>query len=254
MKSSSTNLAVSKLCLMVILSITAPQGVRAATIGIGNAFGSFFDIGGVALTEGGVSIGYFTVSLPSAASAAATTSFSNFQSTFGYQDVRTLLDINGNAPTFQSGSWDFSPSYTGGTLITPATPSNPPAAAYNHLDNLTTFAAGGTTGTALYAVAFNKGNYANGFAGSTRWALVTGTAFGSTANDWIYPTSSENIQLSQINNSSEVLAGVDGASAGIVGVGTSDVVMVALVPEPSTGALMMIGAVGLVALRRLRKV
>ena len=27
-----------------------------------------------------------------------------------------------------------------------------------------------------------------------------------------------------------------------------------VVPEPSTGALMMIGAVGLVALRRLRKV
>jgi PEP-CTERM motif len=30
--------------------------------------------------------------------------------------------------------------------------------------------------------------------------------------------------------------------------------VVSMVPEPSTGALMMIGAVGLVALRRLRKV
>lgn len=46
------------------------------------------------------------------------------------------------------------------------------------------------------------------------------------------------------------------ASADIV-LGTDNgnsLTMVAIVPEPSTGALMMLGTVGLVALRRLRKV
>ena len=253
MKKINNKCNIVKIVVALALAVSASQGT-AATIGIGNTFGAFFDVGGAALTEGGVSIGFFTVTLPTTSSAAGITSFSNFQSTFGYQDVRTLLDSNNAAPTFQSGTWDFSPSYTGGTLIVPSSPNNAPAAAYNHSDLLTTFTAGGTSGTALYAVAFNKGNYANGFAGSTAWALVTATAFGATANDWIYPTTSENIQLSQINATGEVLAGVDGASAGITGVGTSDVVFVALVPEPSTATLMMIGAVGLVALRRLRKV
>jgi len=53
----------------------------------------------------------------------------------------------------------------------------------------------------------------------------------------------------------DVLIGTLGANAGNVNsTGTIKFDTVALVPEPSTGALMMIGAAGLVALRRLRKV
>jgi len=243
---------------LMLLVLGFIQTSPAATIGIGTAFGSFFDKSGAsaaALTEGGVSIGFFTVNLPTTLSVSSITSYSGFVSAFGYQDVRSLLDANGNAPTYTgSNTWDFGAGWTGATLTVPSSPSNAPASAYNHNDLLTTFAAGSTTGTALYAVAFNKGNYANGYAGSTQWALVTATAFGLTGNDWIYPTSSENIQLSQINAAGEVIAGSDGANVVITGVGVNDVVMTDLVPEPSTGALMVVGAVGFVAMRRFRKV
>jgi len=246
---------ISGLMLLVLGFI---QTSPAATIGIGTAFGSFFDKSGTkvdALTEGGVSIGFFTATLPTSFSASSVTSYSGFVSAYGYQDVRSLLDANGNPPSYTgSNTWDFGIGWTGATLTVPSSPSNAPSAAYNHSDLLTTFSAGSTSGTALYAIAFNKGNYANGYAGSTQWALVTATAYGLSGNDWIYPTSSENIQLSQINAAGEVIAGSDGANVVITGVGVNDVVMTDLVPEPSTGALMMIGAVGLVAMRRLRKV
>lgn len=78
---------------------------------------------------------------------------------------------------------------------------------------------------------------------------VDGT--GTTA--WITPTSDLSgvtMNLSGINSSAEVLLGtyVDYAS------GSDLIALSAAIPEPSTGALMMIGSVGLVALRRLRKV
>jgi len=52
--------------------------------------------------------------------------------------------------------------------------------------------------------------------------------------------------------SGEVIAGTDGVN--VLGGVASNVYLTNMVPEPSTGALMMIGAAGLVALRRLRKV
>jgi len=78
---------------------------------------------------------------------------------------------------------------------------------------------------------------------------VDGT--GTTA--WVTPSSDLSgvtMNLSGINSSSEVLLGtyVDYAS------GSDFIALSAAIPEPSTGALMMIGAFGLVAMRRLRKV
>ena len=78
---------------------------------------------------------------------------------------------------------------------------------------------------------------------------VDGT--GTTA--WITPTSDLSgvtMNLSGINSQSEVLLGTytDYLS------GSDLIRLQAAIPEPSSGALMMIGAVGLVAMRRLRKV
>jgi len=241
---------------LILTALTLPQ-VHSATIGYVTTFGKFFNKTGAGLLEGGVSIGYFTSALPSASALGAMTDpWNTLASTWGYKDVRTLLDSNGALPTFQTGgSWDYSSTGSiGGTLVVPNSPSNV-INAINGNDSSSAFLGGtGGTATQLWAFAFNKGNYANGYNGSTQWAVVTANALGQSLNDWLYPSSSENIQLSQINATGEVLIGIDGSSAGLVGVGASDVVMADLVPEPSTGALMMIGVAGLVALRRLRKV
>jgi len=245
--------------LVGTLGIAIFMGVvvsNAATIGIGTALGAFKQSDGSANTSGGVSIGFFTVALPTASALTAMTNpWSELTgASYGYKDVRTLLDSNANPPTFQSTGWDFASGWTGGTLNVPSTPSNV-SNAINGNDLLTSFA-GGTTGTAtqLWAIGFNGGNYASAFAGSTEWAVVTANALGGATNDWLYPTSSETVSLSQINATAEVLIGTDGASAGISGVGANDVVMAAIVPEPATGTLLFMSAVGLVAMRRLRKV
>lgn len=252
MKQLNKNLGLA----LIVAALSVPP-VHSATIGYVTTFGKFFDKTGAGLLEGGVSIGYFTTALPTAVDLGAMADpWTSLSTSFGYKDVRTLLDSNSALPTFQTGgSWDYSSGGAiGGTLNVPNSPSNV-SNAINGNDALSAFLGGtGGTATQLWAFAFNKGNYANGYAGSTQWAVVTANALGQTLNDWLYPTGSENIQLSQINSSAEVLIGVDGASAGLSGVGVNDVVMADLVPEPSTGALMMIGAVGLVALRRLRKV
>jgi len=250
---------LNKILGLTLIAAALPAlPVHSATIGYVTTFGKFFDKAGAGLLEGGVSIGYFTTALPTAIDLGAMTDpwATLTSSSFGYRDVRTLLDSNSALPTFQTGgSWDYSPSGAiGGTLNVPNSPSNV-SNAINGNDSLSAFLGGtGGTATQLWAFAFNKGNYANQYAGSTQWAVVTANALAGTLNDWLYPTGSENIQLSQINASGEVLIGTDGAAAGLTGVGANDVVMADLVPEPSTGALMMIGAVGLVALRRLRKV
>lgn len=101
--------------------------------------------------------------------------------------------------------------------------------------------------TQMYMWAFNGSDFSSGGFNSTQWALVTHYATGQ----WKLPGSGA---LSMVLNT--VGAAGSSASADIV-LGTdngNNVNMVSIVPEPSTGALMMLGTVGLVALRRLRKV
>ena len=65
---------------------------------------------------------------------------------------------------------------------------------------------------------------------------------------WVFPSDGALLQLSAYSNTGSTYTG--GAITANLATSSSFNV----VPEPSTGALMMIGAVGLVALRRLRKV
>jgi hypothetical protein len=113
-----------------------------------------------------------------------------------------------------------------------------------------------TNGTLLYLWAFNYGSVTQGSYGAgsafpifteadftnnrvTQWALLQ-------ADEWTAPADnlSKSVVINQITPSDIrlIIAGTD--------LGNS----VAMVPEPSAGALLMIGAAGLVALRRLRKV
>jgi len=241
---------LSGICLaFLFLGVVTSQ---AATIGYVTTFGNFRTSAGLALGAGGVSIGYFTVALPTASQLTAMTNpWADLASAnYGYRDVRILLDSNSALPTFQTGgTWDYSSGgVIGGTLNVPNSPSNV-ANAINGNDALSAFLGGtGGTATQLWAFAFNGGNYANGYSGSTEWAATTANALGGATNDWLYPTSSENIQLSQINAIGEVLIGSDP--------GTSDVWMAAIIPEPASTSLFGMGLLiihGVLSRRKLRK-
>ena len=94
----------------------------------------------------------------------------------------------------------------------------------------------GNYGTGGFPV-FTEADFTNGLV--TQWALLQ-------ADEWTAPADnlSKSLVINQIapGDTRQIIAGTD--------LGNS----VAMVPEPSTGALMLIGAAGLVALRRLRKV
>jgi hypothetical protein len=97
---------------------------------------------------------------------------------------------------------------------------------------------------------------ATSIATSTEISVMTNTS-------WVVPTNPTDIPLSEgwdiqdvKNQQSGILFGTFNAGGGAYP--DQDVVdavrLQTVIPEPSTGALMMIGAAGLVALRRLRKV
>jgi len=131
---------------------------------------------------------------------------------------------------------------------------------------------GSTTSLTVNGVTGQTWNIFNGTIGNVNYSSSIGaskslyiwTAFnneigivrnadGSGTSAWVTPLSDLSgvtMNLSGINSQSEVLLGTytDYASG-------NDLIRLApAIPEPSTGTLMMIGTVGLVALRRLRKV
>jgi len=94
---------------------------------------------------------------------------------------------------------------------------------------------------------------ASNISSATEAAIVTNTT--NPANSllsWKVTTQFDvpNPDLVDVNGTLTGMTAVYGSATG----GTGGFIQMALVPEPSTGALMMIGAAGLVALRRLRKV
>lgn len=103
----------------------------------------------------------------------------------------------------------------------------------------------------LYAVLWNTPFVSNGSGGNTFYPTdpdLQAAVIGNAA--WVMPATSGvdttivTYTLSSGTGSTALVGSIDNATKGIT---------LSLVPEPSTGALMMVGAVGLVALRRLRK-
>lgn len=126
------------------------------------------------------------------------------------------------------------------------------------------------TYTSLFSVTKNVATGDSSFQGRQIYILVGNNSLLSsstqigvyTRSQWTVPTNPTGptpdpvtFELSDVA-SSQILWGsfnTGGGAYPIEGV-TNQYRLQAVVPEPSTGALMMIGAVGLVALRRLRKV
>ena len=175
----------------------------------------------------------------------------------------TLLALNNNFSDLGTGVTNYGTSSqvaNGGSPFTPSTTQF----GFNNYTTLTVNGVSGTYNTfngTLTNVSYSlsigssKSLYLwtafNNELGIVRNANGTGTAA------WTTPTSDlsgvtmnlSGLQAGGVFESGEILLGqtTDNATG-------NDFIRLEAVPEPSTGALMMIGAAGLVALRRLRKV
>jgi len=218
--------------LQAMASVTIAHVENSAT-------GYFVDSGGVnILTTGEVSFGFFTGAGPTSTdwqnltNGGAANAWSSLLS-LGYTDVRTL-------GTLGTG---FDPSFsTGGTPTTNigATVQNVPFASL-------------PSGTRLYVFAFNGGSWDNTtktatFGNATEWAAVSAWGHATSSQNYASPadsgTKSLQFKAAALTSSDVLVGSLVNSTSGIV----------ATVPEPSTGVLMMVGAFGLVAMRRLRKV
>lgn len=203
---------------------------------------------GTVPTSGGITIGYFSSAAPADSliqSWTADNAMANLINN-GWVDIRTVVATGAGMQA--GGDWDWP---GGGS---PGTVGNKIGGTYNWVYDAS------KAGTQLYLFGFNNGSSSFGYNASTVVApsllAVTSSSFaGSTqwialrANNWLLPSSDNtglNFNISDVDTSGELIMGTE--------TGANSFRDIAMVPEPSTGALMMIGAVGLVALRRLRKV
>jgi len=193
-------------------------------------------------TSGGVTVGYFSSTAPMDSviqTWSAGNAVSNLISS-GWVDVRTVIggDMQAN------GDWDWPGQGTGGKI----------GGTFNWTYNaslanrqLYVFAFnGGTSGFGFNATgvvsATSSAFTSSSFSGSSQWAALRGTTWLLPANDG----TAVNLRVADVDTLGELIMGTE--------TGANSSRDIAMVPEPSTGALMMIGAAGLVALRRLRKV
>ena len=112
------------------------------------------------------------------------------------------------------------------------------------------------SGTRLFAWIFS-GPTASA---SSNWAVVSGGGTGPNSSTYnpvwlaVAPTAIDVNIIEAGTIYTQIFASTAGASIVPSTAFDAEGADISLVPEPSTGALMMIGAAGLVALRRLRKV
>lgn len=238
---------------VVLMAIAVGASTQAATVNVGavansTATGQFLTVlpgGSTTITTTGlIKVGFFDIS-----TAALQSLVTTWNPTSKY-DAYSLLNSH-----FTQVGTVVAPSSTGGTLGGSSTGLyNTAGAGWNFS------ASGNVSGTSsyvdlalapqntqMYIWAFNGADFTSGGFNSTKWALVTHYATGQ----WKLPGSGalsmvlNNVGASGSTASADIVLGSDNGA---------NVNMVDVVPEPSTGALMMIGAVSLVALRRLRKV
>ena len=177
----------------------------------------------------------------------------------------TLLALNNNFADVGTAVTNYGTSSqvaNGGSSFVPST-------SQFGFNNLTTLSINGASGSyTTFNGTITSLNYSLSIGSSKNLYIWTAfnneiaivrNANGTGTANWTTPTSDgSNVTL----NLSGLQASAGGAiEAGEILLGTytdygtgSDLIRLEAVPEPSTGALMMIGAAGLVALRRLRKV
>ncbi|NCY21998.1 PEP-CTERM sorting domain-containing protein [bacterium] len=200
---------------------------------------------GTVPTGGGVTIGYFSSSAPTDADIASWTASSavgNLISS-GWIDLRTVTGGSMQA----NGDWDWPGGGSPGTAGTKI------GGTFNWIYDAS------AASKQLYIFAFNSGSSGFGFSssstvsatssaftsssflGSSQWAVLKGTGWNLPASDG----TPINLKVADVDTSGELIVGTE--------TGANTFRDIAMVPEPSTGALLMLGAVGVVALRRLRK-
>jgi len=241
------------ISMTVALVAAYSASVQAATVNVGavansSATGQFLTVlpgGGTSITTTGqIKVGFFDIT-----TTDLQTLVNSWSPTSSYNAYSLL-----NSHFTQIGTV-INPSSSGGTLGGTTTGLySTPGSGWNFSSS------GNVSGTAnyvdlalapqntqMYIWAFNGSDFTSGGFNSTQWALVTHYATGQ----WKVPGSGalsmvlNTVGASNSSASADVVLGVDNGN---------NVNMVDLVPEPSTGALMMIGAFGLLAMRRLRKV
>ena len=238
--------------MTVALVAAYSAAVQAATVNVGavansSATGQFLTVlpgGGTSITTTGqIKVGFFDIT-----TTDLQTLVNSWSPTSSYNAYSLL-----NSHFTQIGTV-INPSSSGGTL------GGTLAGLYTTAGSGWNFSSSGNvSGTAnyvdlalapqntqMYIWAFNGSDFTSGGFNSTQWALVTHYATGQ----WKLPGSGalsmvlKTVGASGSSASADVVLGVDNGN---------NVNMVDLVPEPSTGALMMVGAFGLLAMRRLRK-
>lgn len=175
----------------------------------------------------------------------------------------TLLALNNNFSDLGTGVTNYGTSSqvaNGGSPFVPSTTQF-------GFNNFTSLTVNGVTGTYnTFNGTLTNVNYSLSIGSSKSLYLWTAfnnelgivrNANGTGTAAWTTPTSDlsgvtmnlSGLQVSGAFEAGEILLGqtTDNATG-------NDFIRLEAVPEPSTGALMMIGTVGLVALRRLRKV
>ena len=214
---------------IVALSLVVLGTLNAAQVDLGITLGSVLGAGNTVLSDARVELGTFS----------------------GYSDSNGSL----NASFFTGKDYStLRASYTSLLVAGPnplTTDSN--GGIYTSIDLAST-----SVNTRLFAWIHSTSTALS----SANWALITGGAnpTGALADAYnpmwlaVAASASDLNVIEAATIYTQIVASSPGASLIANTSLDPDGVNIALVPEPSTGALMMIGAAGLVALRRLRKV
>jgi len=234
-----------------ILLFVGQEALFSATVNVGavgnsSATGQYLSVTGTTVTTGLIKVGFFSGK--------------------SFADIQTV--INGwNSSTTQKSAYDslnnlftqigavINPSSSGGTLggtttglySTPGSGWNfSSAGAVSGTANYVDLALA-PQGTQIYVWAFNNTDFT--FSGSnapTQWALVTdrdNTTTGQTGT-WVLPGSGAlSCVVNNITTSSDVLLGTDNGV---------NINMVAVIPEPATMNLLILGGMTILASRRKR--
>lgn len=244
MKKVETSMILS---LLVALGILSSQSYAVNTLSHAETLssnGAIQTSASTVPTAGGITLGYFSGTAPmdstilawTAANAVANLIASN------WVDVRTIVAVGAGMQA--NGDWDWP---GGGS---PGTVGNKIGGTWNWVFDAA------LTGKQLYIFAFNSGSSgfgfnssavvgpstsafgASSFSGSTEWAALK-------ASNWLFPSTDGtalNLKVTDVDVLSELLVGTD--------LGNN----INMIPEPSTGSLIVLGVVSLLLNRRKNQV
>jgi len=207
---------------MMVVAFGLTGSLKAAQVDIGITLGSVVDASGV-ISNARVELGTFT----------------------SYSDATGLGYFSGK---------DYATLRSSFTLLNNLDSSTQTDSVGNYYGAYDT--ASTASGTRLFAWIFSSSSASP----SANWAVISGGGSGDNAGIYnpvwlaVAPAAVEVNIIEAATTYTQIYASTAGASIVLNSTIDPEGANISLVPEPSTGALMMIGAAGLVALRRLRKV